>query len=147
MNVGYRPLDPHIDWNLVQHRIGLKWIEDTKGIVAMDMKTNKRVAIAVFNNWTYSAVQIHLWIDNPMVLRHGFLQEIYNYTFNTGARDSLVGMVPEFNEEALKLNAHIGLKEVGRIPNAYRDDEAYVIMQGTREDLARWEPQLEEEVA
>jgi hypothetical protein len=140
-------MDYDHDWALIRHRLGLKWVEDTRGIVAIDLETKKRVAAAIFNNWTWSSVQVHLWIENPLVLRHGFFQEIYQFAFVTGGRDSLIGMVPEHIDEAVKLNKHIGFKEIGRIPGGYRDDEAFIIMQGTREDLAHWQPKIQKEEA
>ena len=69
----FTAFDPDRDWNLVKFRLGLKWVEDTRGIVAVDLETNKRVAIAVFNNWTWSAVQVHLWIEHPMIYGRGFI--------------------------------------------------------------------------
>lgn len=139
--MSFRSFDFREDWHLVKIHLGLKWTEDTRGFVVMNGA--EVAAIAIFNNWSYSSVQLHWWTSTPMVFKHGMLEEVYNYAFNIGGLESILGIVPEDNEKALKLNAHIGLKEVGRIPNGYRNDIDYVIMQGTYEDLAKWNPNKE----
>lgn len=143
MNVFFQGLDEDM-WYLAKAKIGVRAVEDMRGVFARDADTKVVLAGCVLNNWTYSAVHAHIWIDNPMVLRHGFLEEVANYVFNTSGKELMVGMVPGDNAEALKLDEHIGFKEKYRIKNGYMHDVDYVIMEATREDLARWLPQENE---
>lgn len=140
MNIEFIALEPRRDWMLVSRKLGLRYVDDTKGILAVDVEKFEPVAGVVLNNWTYNAVQAHFWVDNPFVLRHGFLEEVANYIFNTAGKNLIIGFVPADNEEALKLDKHIGFRETYRIPGGYMYDVDYVILEATREDLARWLP-------
>lgn len=140
MNVTHVPMTYVRDWEFVRNGLGLKWAEDTRGIASYNADTGERLSVVVFNNWTWSSVHIHMEILNPLVLRHGLLQEIYKFAFITGGKLNVVGMVPDGTPKATKLNKHIGLTEVARIPEGYAEGKDYIVMQGTREDLKKWEP-------
>lgn len=124
------------DWWLVIERLGIKLTEDTKGILAV--RDGRIVAGCVFNYWTYSSVQVHFWIDDKFVIRHGFFNEVADYAFNTCGKSRLIGLVPADNEEALKLDRHIGFKETHRIKDGYKVGVDFVMMEADRTDLSRW---------
>lgn len=140
MNIRFIPMVPEVDWPLVNDKIGTRWVEDTKGILAIDDKSGECVAGCILNNWTYSSVCVHQWIDNPLVLRHGFFEEICRYVFEVAGREVLIGLVPADNEKALKLNKHIGFKETHRVKDGFRRGVDTVIMEARYEDLYRWMP-------
>jgi RimJ/RimL family protein N-acetyltransferase len=140
-------MEPKLDWQMVIRNLGLKWVEDTKGILAIDLDKGQCVAGCILNNWTWNAAMIHLWIDNPLVLRHGFFQEIADYVFIQAGKEVLIGMVPGDNEDALKLNKHIGFKETHRIKGGFMHDIDYVIMEANKASLAHWLKKEEMEVA
>lgn len=123
-------------WGLVHEALGLRWVEDTRGIWAV--RDNAPVALCVLQNWTQSSVCAHLWVGNPMVLRHGFFEEVADFVFNKAGMYTMIGMVPANNEKALKLNKHIGLSELCRIPDGFSPGEDWVIMTANRESLSRW---------
>lgn len=109
---------------------------DTKGIIA---ETPGRLhAFCIMDSWTRTSVQAHLHIDNPMVIRHGFLHEVAQYVFITAERHVIIGLVPSDFDWALKFNRKIGFKELCTIPDAYDLDIGYTIMHMRREDAARW---------
>jgi len=109
---------------------------DTKGIIA---ETKHRLhAFCIMDSWTKTSVQAHLHIENPMVIRHGFLHEIAQYIFVTAERQCIIGLVPEDFDWAVKFNRKIGFKELCTIPDAYDFDIGYVVMHMDRESGARW---------
>lgn len=110
--------------------------EDTKGMVA---ETDKGVplAAAIFDNWTYTSCNIHIVIEKPIVLKHGFLNEIGNYIFNTCGRIMLLGCTPANNVKALKFNKHAGMKEVYRLKDGYDVGIDYVFTQMLK-DECKW---------
>jgi hypothetical protein len=32
------------------------------------------------DSWTDNSVQIHIWIANPLILKHGFAEEVFGFT-------------------------------------------------------------------
>lgn len=112
------------------------WALDMKGIVALD-DNNVMVAASIMDSWSHNSCRIHIWVAKPMVFKHGFAQETFNYIFNTCGKGVVVGVTPADNEKALKFIKHIGLKEVTRIPDGYAEGVDYVVTQLRKEDC-RW---------
>jgi hypothetical protein len=102
--------------------------------------------MAVFDSFTPVAANVHMAIENPMVLRHGFLQAIGEYLFNTRSRARIYGLVPSTNAKALRLNRHIGMQEITRIPKALGEDVDYVVMGMEKQDC-KWIPEEMREAA
>tara|TARA_R110002020_G_scaffold230092_5_gene440880 strand:+ start:4756 stop:5190 length:435 start_codon:yes stop_codon:yes gene_type:complete len=133
MKVEFRSLTfGDITWFKERNHINV--MEDTVGIVAMDEDTHEILAMCIMDSWTKTSVQVHQVIENPMVLRHGFFEEISHFVFVTSWRRVMVGLVPANNEKAIKLNKHIGFSEVARIRNGYDTDIDYIIMEMRDED-------------
>lgn len=91
--------------------------QDTRGITAL--KDGQISAVCLLDNWTLNSCIGHLWIDDPIVTRRGFLEEICGFVFGSG-REVILGFVPSDNEKALKFNAHLGFKELFRIKDGYK---------------------------
>jgi hypothetical protein len=127
------------------HKLGLKGTEDMKGIIAVSDEGEPEAG-CILNNWTYNAVFCHMWIDNPMVIKHGFFKEIGNYVFNICEKNVMIGMVPSDNDEALRLNKHIGFRETHRIKDGHSIGIDYVVMEGNRQDFSKWVPAKLKEV-
>ena len=104
--------------------------EDTTGIVAEDEKGVQ--AICVLDSWTRSACQIHIWIANPFVLKHGFAEEVFGFVFDSG-RSKIIGLTPANNEKALKFIKNIGFEEVFRIEDGYDVGIDYVMTEITKD--------------
>lgn len=130
-------------WPLVEEKLGLNWQEDIKGILVWDTKLRTFAAGVIFEDWTYSSVQVHQWVDNAMVLRHGLYNEVVRYAMDEAGMLKLIGIVPEDNEAALKLNKHIGFREVCRIKDGFKPGVASVILEADRDDLERWSKRKE----
>jgi len=84
---------------------------DTTGIVAID-EVEGLVAVCIFDSWSYNSCQIHIYIKNPFVLKHGFAEEVFGFVFSPeSGREIVIGVTPADNDRALKFIKGIGLKK------------------------------------
>lgn len=120
-------------WNWSAKRANPIWCADTTGFYVRG-KDGEIAACVIFDSWSHNSVNIHMSIDNPMVLRHGLLDEIARFVYTEAGRGVIIGLVPGDNAKALKLNKHIGLKEVHRIRDGYKVGVDMVIMELRKED-------------
>lgn len=143
MNFKFTKLD-RTHWPFIPEEARPRWCEDTKGIVALDEEFNL-ASVCIMDSWAFNSVQVHFWCPNPFVLRHGFLEEIAQYIFITCNKGVIVGVTPADNEKSIKFNEHIGLEEICRIPDGYKEGVDYVITHMRRENC-RWlvQPRLNE---
>ena len=106
--------------------------EDTRGIVAE--RDGTPVACILFDSWTHTSAQSHIWIGDRMVLRHGFLEEAARYFFEESGRRILLGITPSNKTRALKLNKHIGFRVIGVIKNGFDDGVDLVVQRMNGDD-------------
>ncbi len=126
-----------LDWLWIKARAKPIRCEDTQGIMAYEGESGKVLAGCALDSFTVTSCLSHMAIDNPNVLRHGFLQALAWHIFVTCGRTNVMGIVPSTNDRALKFNRHIGFREVSRIPDGYDVGIDYVVMQMTR-DECKW---------
>ena len=130
-------------WPIVSDKIGLVAVEFTRGIVAI--KEDGEIAGAVvFQNWAHSSAMVHIWVEYPMVIRGGLLEEACRYFFDACGCTVMIGMVVGDNPTAIKFNKHVGFKEVYRIKDGFKNGVDWIIMEARREDLRRWFNETEE---
>ena len=139
VRVRFRPLAP-VDVSAAQEYLPFAATTDTVGIVAYDEVSRETVAVFICQDWTPTSVQVHQAILNPLVLRHGFLEECASYVFTQAGRKKLYGLVPENNKKALKLNHKLGFRELIRLEDACDEGVDYVLMELKREDCPYWKP-------
>jgi len=132
----FKPLTEPYDWDWVEKRTSLIACADSGGLVAYDEKGVVH-AVCVWDSFTVDACSVHFAIDNPFVIRHGFLHEIARHTFITCNRKRIFGLVPSTNEKARKLDIHIGFREVARIPDAVKEGVDYIVLRMDKADC-RW---------
>ena len=141
MKVVFIPMHYDRDWSWIQLLFGIAATDKTKGIVAVreyeDGKTEP-VAVAVFDNWTHNSVCVHWWLDTPMVLRHGFFEEVAHYVFNVCGKRIMIGLVPSDKPKSIKLAKHLGFEEVYRVKDGYAVGIDQVILEGRVENADRW---------
>ncbi len=120
-------LDKPEEWAWIESRAHPVRDEFTTGIVAYD--DNDRIA-AVFLADAFSEHHcgVHLAIDNPMVIRKGFLNTCLDYVFNQRGVKRVFGQVPANNQKALRFNKRIGFKIASIIPDGYKTGVDLVIM-------------------
>ena len=104
----------------------------TGGVVALD-DLGVPVAVCLADGWTHNSCTVHHAIQKPMALR-GLFREFANYVFHFGDKKMMIGIVESNHKEALRLNKHIGFKEIYRIENCYADGVDQIIMQLMKED-------------
>ena len=120
------------EWAWFVERTHVIRCEDTQGICAY--RSGKLVAMAVFDSFSVDACSVHMAVDNPMAIRHGFLEAIAYHAYVICGRTRLFGLVPDNNRRAIKLDKHIGFKEVARIPHAVSEDVGYIVMELHKRD-------------
>lgn len=127
LNVQFASLS-HVRPDEVQTAFGpsAAFASDATGIVAIS--EGVAVGLAICENWTATSVSVHLAVFKPMLLRHGFFEEIANFVFGTAGREQMIGFVPSDNVKALKLNENIGFKRIGLIPDGFDSGIDTVIM-------------------
>jgi RimJ/RimL family protein N-acetyltransferase len=136
----FTALQPNM-WSTIPDNARPRKCEDTKGIVAID--AGKIVAIAVFDSWTANSCMIHIWIENPLVLKHGFAEEVFEYIFGEeSGREVVIGCTPANNEKALKFIKHIGFEEIGRIPDGFERGVDFVLTTMRKESCKWLKPRL-----
>lgn len=129
-------LDIARDWAFVSEVVPCHLVEDTTGIIALD-QANKYVAAIVIDSWTNTSVQVHSYIGNPHVLRHGYAEAVFSAIFVHAGKRVVFGTVPANNAKALKFNAHVGFTEVCRLKDGFDFGVDYVLMEMRRENC-RW---------
>lgn len=134
MKIFYRAFSGEHDWGWVIRQIPILRVEDTCGIMAIDTDNNETVGACILDNWTANSVQAHFMCATPMLLKHGFIEECFDYLFNERELKYIYGMVPEDNVRALKLNKHMGFTEKMRLPDAWADGIDYVVMELKKEN-------------
>ena len=134
MRLEFRRFVGSADWGFVQKMLPVFRVEDTTGLMAIDMDTNTTVGFCIMDNFTNNSVQAHFFIAKTMVLKHGFLEACFDIMFNACGKKLIYGQVPSDNEKALKLNAHMGFTEKCRLTDAYADGVDYVILELKKEN-------------
>ena len=111
----FKPLTETEEWEWVQARAHAIACEDSQGVVVYDNDIIQ--AIAVFDSFTVDACSVHFAIDNPFVIKHGFLNEIARHLFIQCGRK--------------------------RIPDAVKEGVDYIVMRMDKESC-RWIEQNKE---
>ena len=127
-------------WDELVRTLPLVRQEDTRGVASIDPDTGELWGAVVCEDWTVTAVSCHIVILKPRAFRDGLHRELTEYVFNQAGRIKIMGLVPADNEAALKLNKHLGFKELFRIEEGYDWGIDYVVMELKKEDCPYWTP-------
>jgi hypothetical protein len=88
-------------------------------------------AAVVYDGWTKNACEAHVCIDSPVAGR-ALLPHALVYPFqHVGV---LLGSVPASNQRALRLDKHLGFREVGRVKDGWDSGVDLVRLELRRED-------------
>lgn len=145
MKAYFRALHGPTDWGWVQQHERILRVEDTGGIVAIDEEKNETVAAVILDSWTPNGCQAHIIIQNPLILRHGFLEECFDFVFNVSGRGVINGVVKSDNEKALRFDKHIGFEETHRIKDGF-DKGIDLIFVEIRKENCRWIKEVREAI-
>lgn len=106
--------------------------DDMNGIAAY--RDDLIVAAVGLESWSYNSVTIHIAVEDPLVFKHGYAEEVFDYIFNTCDKGVVIGVTPEHNVKALKFNKHVGLEEIYRISDGYDIGIDYVVQELRKEN-------------
>ena len=133
----FKPMTEQFEWEWVWERARPMWMRDTTGLVAYNDRAEIQ-AVCVFDSITQDAYNAHFAIDSPIAIRRGFFHAVADHIFNRLGKKRFFGLLPGDNEKAIKLDKHIGMVEVARIPHGYAEGIDYVVMSMDRKQCARW---------
>ena len=123
------------DWEWIKLRASPVLCEDTDGVVAE--RNGELVAAAVFDSFSENSCLAHIVIEDPLVLRHHFLNFAFQLAFTVKDVGVVTGLTPADNQEALRFNKKIGMREVYRIKDGYKIGVDFVLQEMRREEC-RW---------
>jgi len=132
--IRFRPLTTQDEWCWCQRRTHIVLCADMKGIIAYDEDDGSIVAACVADSFGPDNCNVHIAIDNPMVIRRGFLSEIAHWLFDDCGRKRLLGLVPANNERARRFDEHIGFTEIARVPDGFATGIDYIILAMERDN-------------
>ena len=135
--IQFKPMNTAEEWQFIESRAHAIMMADSMGVVAYDDDSKTIQAVCVADTFTRDACSLHVAIDNPMVLRHGFIQHVFNHLYHNCGRERIFGVVPSSNTRALKFDFHIGFREVARIGDAIAEGIDSVIVRMDKKDC-RW---------
>jgi hypothetical protein len=134
--VRFAQLSTQTEWNWFVERTHVLAVEDSTGIVAYE-DDGRLAAVMVADSFSPDGCNAHWAIENPMVIKHGFINEVARHLFITRGRKRIFGLIPANNANSLRFSKHIGMNEVARIPHAMGEGIDYIVMVMLREDT-RW---------
>lgn len=142
--VMFRPFLPmsHNEWLWFKSRTGTMLCEDTAGIVAYESDNGDILAACVGDNFSRYNCNVHIALDNRMVLRHRFLEQAFHWLFIQNGLNRVFGPITGNNERALRFVRHIGFEEVARVPHGAGEGVDTVVMEMKAENC-QWLNQLE----
>ena len=95
------------------------------------------VAVVGYCSFMPNACQMHIAaVDEVNWMSRDLLWAAFDYPFNVLGVKVILGQICGSNEDALRLNRHLGFKVVAEIPDAHMDGDL-VIMAMRKEDC-RW---------
>lgn len=147
MEIEFVPMLPERDRHWLSIALPVVFTEQTRGIVALDKTTNRPVAACLFDTWSQTACCGHWWIDRPLVLKHGFFEEVTKYVYETCGKSILIGMIADDATKSSKLAKKVGFTEVGRIKDGVDWGVDQVLYEMRVEDAGRWYTKPTEEAA
>jgi len=146
VKVDFGPITPEF-YPWLRENLDPVLCDDTNGIVCYNVENNDILAASVMDNWTKRSCQIHVWIGNPIAIRHGFLYETFEYIYLITGRKTIFGLTPANNAKAIKFNKHVGFKEIFRLPEAYDEGVDYILFQMDKDECRWFRPAALEKVA
>jgi hypothetical protein len=123
----------HHPWLL--ERIGLVPTPYFRAIEVVDAQGAIR-AMAGFDGWSDGSVQMHVAVASPLALRT-LVPAAFDFVFVQCGRLVALATVAASNARALKLDAHLGFREVYRVRDGHAPGDDLVLLE-MRRDECRW---------
>ena len=93
-------------------------------------------AVVVYCGFFGKSCMIHVGAEGQHWMTKDYLKEVFNYPFNKLKLKVIIGTVAGSNKKALKLNRHLGFRDVATISDAH-DDGDLVILE-MRPEYCKW---------
>jgi RimJ/RimL family protein N-acetyltransferase len=93
-------------------------------------------AVVVFCGFYGKSCMIHVGSEGNHWNTKSFLRAVFDYPFNKLKLKVIIGTVAGSNEKALRLDRHLGFKDVATIPDAH--DEGDLVILEMRPSFCRW---------
>ena len=93
-------------------------------------------AVVVYCGFYGKSCMIHVGSVGQHWMTKQFLKEVFNYPFNSLKLKVIIGTVAGSNKKALKLNRHLGFKDVAIIPDAHKDGDLVILEM--RPEYCKW---------
>ena len=94
------------------------------------------VAVVGFNNFTQNSCQIHVASKGDYWMNKSLLLAAFDYPFNKLKVKVILAAVASTNEEALKLDRHLGFVDKAYIEDAHADGDLVIL--AMRRENCRW---------
>ena len=95
------------------------------------------VAVVGYCSFMPKACQMHIAaVDEVNWMSRDLLWAAFDYPFNKLGVSVILGQVCGSNESALKLNRHLGFKDVATIPDAHNDGDLVILEM--RPEYCKW---------
>ena len=98
--------------------------------------SNELRAVVVFCNFQGKSCQMHIASSGSHWMTKDFLKIAFDYPFNKLKLKVIIGVVPGNNEKALKLDRHLGFKEIADIADAHKDGN--LVLLTMRPEYCKW---------
>ena len=97
---------------------------------------NEIRAVVVYCGFFGKSCMIHVGSEGQHWMTKAFLKKAFDYPFNTLKLKVIIGTVAGSNEKSLKLNRHLGFKDVATIPDAHNDGDLVILEM--RPNFCKW---------
>lgn len=119
----------------VQARTGCVLTPNARAIEARDASGRIRGVVA-YDHWTVNAVQAHMAVDAPIVVR-SLLPAAFEYPFLEAGKGVMIGIIPAVNLRSCTMARHLGFREAHRVRDGWAIGEDLIIHELRREEC-RW---------
>lgn len=111
----------------LSHRAKVCWSADFQAIGWVEERA--LVAVAGYNGFHGQCAQIHIAAEpGKRWMRRAHLWAAFHYPFVKVGLEWLIGVVPENNTAAMKMDTNLGFKEFARIPDGAAPGEDMVLL-------------------
>ena len=93
-------------------------------------------AVVVYCGFFGKSCMIHVASEGSNWMTKDFLKKVFDYPFNSLKLKVIIGTVAGSNKKALKLNRHLGFKDVAFIPDAHENGDLVILEM--RPEYCKW---------
>lgn len=129
--ITFHPMEYKEEWDWLAARAECVYCADSKGIVAYD--GDKLVGAVAFDHWSHNSCHIHIAVENSIIFKHGFKEEVFDYIFNQCDKGIIIGITPASNVKCRRFNRHIGFKEIFQLKDGFEEGIDFTVSEYRRE--------------